>query len=104
MGGSQGQHEHHHPQCQHHLHHCDRGSCDNLYPPPIPHNNHLHHDMPGIHPLLQEKVYLKQPVSGIFFVAAESDPYVDTGCFFSHWYSPKNLKYEKPRLGESMLT
>ena len=49
---------------------------------PIPHDNHLHHDMPGIHPLLQEKVYLKQPVSGIFFVAAESDPYVDTGCFF----------------------
>ena len=26
-----------------------------------------------------------------------------TGCFF-HWYPPKNLKYGKPRLGESTLT
>ena len=24
--------------------------------------------------------------------------------FFSHWYSPKKLKYGKPRLGESTLT
>ena len=23
---------------------------------------------------------------------------------FSHWYSPKKLKYGKPRLGESTLT
>ena len=27
-----------------------------------------------------------------------------TGCFFSHWYPPKKLKYGKPRLGESTLT
>ena len=25
-----------------------------------------------------------------------------TGCFFSHWASPKKLKYGKPRLGESV--
>ena len=29
---------------------------------------------------------------------------VQMGGFFSHWYSPKKLKYGEPRLGESMLT
>ena len=27
-----------------------------------------------------------------------------TGCFFSHWYPPKKLKYGKPRLGVSTST
>ena len=26
------------------------------------------------------------------------------GVFFLHWYPPKELKYGKPRLGESTLT
>ena len=30
--------------------------------------------------------------------------FIYTGCFFSHWYPPKKLKYGKPRLGESTST